>query len=421
MPPPWLLAAALCWNRDAASVQAQSPAASSAPAATSLSSQAVSGPQLRLVPLEQWPVFRDQLGKKSLLKAAGKSAAYLEKLRSDKKFYRVGDREIAPGELLATVIEISSAVRAARDDAELNERLRESFDLYQSAGSDGAGRVTFSSYYQPVLPASLRKTDRHRYPIYRKPRDMVDADLGLFNPRWTGETLLGRIDKEGRLVPYFNRRDIDVRKVLAGKKLELAWLANEFDRLDLHIQGSGLLRFPDGRTLLAKFAATNALPYKSVGSVVLGSGALSRAELSHQRLRQYLTEHPEGEGWLIAQNPRYTFFQLAELPKDREPFGTIQESLTAGRSIAVDPKVIALGTVAYFETTMPQADREGRLLGLFPTSRFALCQDTGGAILGPGRVDIYVGHGPQAKTSAVHQWADGKLYILLKKIPPRDR
>lgn len=375
---------------------------------------------LRLVPPEQWPEIKDQLDAKSLVKAASNTLTYLDGLKGRKEFYRIGDREIAVGALIATVEGLVDVVKTSTSPEEMNRRLKEEFDLYQSVGSDGKGRVVFSSYYQPVLPASLKKTDKYKYPLYRKPEDMLEADLGAFNPKFKGETVLGRV-KGKEFVPYFNRRDIDIRNVLAGRGYEVAWLANQFDRLDLHIQGSGILELTDGRTMLAKFAATNGLPYKSVGAAVLATGAMTKAEMSHERLRQYLTSHPEGEAWLIATNPRYTFFDVVDLPPDGEPFGTIQQPLTAGRSIAIDQKVIPLGAVAYYETNMPQADRKGKLLGIFPSSRLAMCQDTGGAILGPGRVDIYVGHGAQAKTTAVNQWSEGRLYVLLKKVPARDR
>ena len=173
--------------------------------------------------------------------------------------------------------------------------------------------------------------------------------------------------------------------------------------------------------MLAKYAATNALTYKSVGLALVGTGAVSRSEITHEKLRQYLTEHPEGEAWLISQDPRYTFFDLVSLPQDGQPFGSIQEALTPGRSIAIDPKIIPLGAVAYMRVPMPQSNPKGELLGIFPTSRFAMCQDTGGAIQGPGRVDIFLGWGKEAKTQAVNQWHEGRLYILLKKLPPRDR
>lgn len=399
---------------------AELPATSTGPAGP-FAASASSATALRLVPPEAWPELRDELPKDGLLKAARRSLAYLEKIRGEKRFFRIGDRDYAAGELSATADALIEAANRSKTPEELRDRLKREFDLYQSAGSDGNGKVVFSAYYQPILSASLKRTAKYKHPIYRKPPDMVEAELEPFNPKWKGETILGRVTREKRLVPYFDRREIDVRRALAGKGLEIAWFADAFDRLDLHIQGSGILRLTNGRKVLARFAATNALPYKSVGAAAAGSGAIPRAELTRDRLQQYLKEHPEGEAWLISQNPRYTFFELAPLPEDGEPFGTTQEPLTSGRSIAIDPKFIPLGAVAYFETVMPHADRQGRLLGLFPASRIALCQDTGGAILGPGRVDIYVGSGGQAKTVAVNQWTEGKLFVLLKKLPPRER
>ncbi|MBI4386564.1 MAG: MltA domain-containing protein [Elusimicrobia bacterium] len=389
--------------------------------ATGAVSASTAALSLRLVPAAQWPPIEDQLGKKGLLKAASRASAYLDGAALEKRFYRIGNKEVATGELVATVQELVAIVKSSTGSETLSERLRESFDLYQSVGSDGMGRVLFTAYYQPILSASLKPSKKYRFPLYRKPPDMVEVDVEPFNSRSKGEKFVGRVTKDKKLVPYFDRRAIDVRHVLAGKGLEIAWLENQYDRLDLHIQGSGILKFPSGKRMLARYAATNGLPYKSYATTLLNSGAISRAEMSHARLRQYLADHPEGESWILSQNPRYTFFELVPLPGDGEPYGTAQQQLVPGRSIAIDPAVIPLGALAYFQTVMPQADRRGNLLGLFSTSRLALCLDTGGAILGPGRVDIYLGSGSQAKVSAQNQWSEGKLYILLKKIPERDR
>ena len=113
---------------------------------------------------------------------------------------------------------------------------------------------------------------------------MLAVDLGAFNAKMKGDSLIGRLDSEGRFVPYFSRRDIDVRGELAGKHLEIAWLKSGFDRLNLHIQGSGILRFPDGSEAMARYAATNALPYKSVGLTVVGAGAMTRSEINSRTL-----------------------------------------------------------------------------------------------------------------------------------------
>lgn len=396
------------------------PVPVAASTATAVAVSTAAAPGLRRLDVSQWPPIIDDLDARSLARAAEKSLKYLERLRGEKRFYKVGDVEVGQGLLAETVRAVVDAARETKDPAELEARLKREFDLYESIGSDGAGRVLFTSYYQPVLAGSLKPSKKYAYPLYRKPPDMVEVDMAAFNQKWKGETILGRIH-DGKLVPYFERRDIDVRQVLKGKNLEVAWLSNQFDRLDLHIQGSGILELPNGRKMLAKYAANNALPYKSVGMSVVGAGVMTRAEITHDKLRTYLTEHPEGESWLISQNPRYVFFEVAELPGDGQPYGTIGQQLTPGRSIAIDPKVIPLGAVAYLRVPLPQSNREGELLGVFPTSRLALCQDTGGAILGPGRVDVYTGHGPQAKTNAVSLFHEGRLYVLLKKLPARDR
>ena len=386
-----------------------------------LSTPAVKAPPLRLLSESELPFFEDSFKSKAgLVKAAKKTLAYLEK-RKGPRYIRIGERDYAPAALADSVTELLRILKSSATADELNARILESFDVFQSVGSDGAGKVVFSSYYQPTLAASLKKSSNYPYPLYRRPSDMVEADLGAFDKKFGDDVLIGRVDKDRRLVPYFARADIDIRKALKGKGLEIACLQNKFDALDLHIQGSGILRFPSGKEVLAKYAATNARPYNSVGMLLVKANVLGKDEVTHEKVRQYLRAHPEAEDWILAQNPRYTFFELAPLPPDGEPFGTINESLVAARSIAIDPAVIPLGAVAYFETTSPQVDPDGRLLGQFPNSRFALCMDTGGAIKGPGRVDIYAGHGMQADTTAKNQWNEGRLYILVKKIPPRER
>jgi membrane-bound lytic murein transglycosylase A len=388
------------------------------PAAVTVSTAA---PALRLLAPAGFPTFSDTFkSTNGLRKAAHKTLAYLAK-GSGPKYVRIGGRDYGPAMLSDSIRELLKVLDEAKTPEELDALVRARFDVFQSAGSDGQGKVVFSSYYQPYINASAAKSPKHPIPIYRKPADMVEVDLSAFGVKNGADSLVGRVDKQRRVVPYFSREDIDVRKALHGKALELAWLPNKWDVLDLHIQGSGILRYPSGKEVLARYAATNARPYNSVGLTLVKAGALSREGLSYDKIRDYFKAHPEAEDWVISQNPRYTFFELTPLPPDGEPFGTIMESLVPARSIAIDPAVIPLGAVAWFSTVSPQADTAGRLLGQFPNSRFALCMDTGGAIKGPGRVDIYAGHGKQAATTARNQWNEGALYILVKKVPPRER
>jgi membrane-bound lytic murein transglycosylase A len=382
-------------------------------------------PALRLLSEAELPRFEDSFKSKvNLIKAARKTLRYLQKTEKENhtKAIRLGERSYGPAALTDSLKEFLAIVESAKSPDELDSRVRSAFDVYQSLGSDGQGKVVFSSYYQPVLEASLKKSERFIHPIYRKPPDLIEADLSLFDKKYPADTpLIGRVDKDKRLVPYFSRGEIDIKKALAGKGHEIAWFQNRFDVLDLHIQGSGILKLPSGKEVLARYAATNARPYNSVGLTLVKAGVFSREEITHDKLRQYLRDNPQAENWILSHNPRYTFFEVVPLPNDGEPFGTINESLAPSRSIAIDPAVIPLGALAFFTTISPQADKDGRFLGQFPTSRFALCMDTGGAIKTPGRVDIYVGHGKQAATTARSQWSDGKLYILVKKLEPRQR
>jgi len=400
---------------------APAPAPSTATAAAPASTASPTTPQLRLLAPEEFPVFADTLkSKASLIKAAKKTLGYLAK-STGPRYVHIGGRDYGPAILADSIRELLKILNEAKTPEGFDALVHERFDVFQSAGSDGQGKVVFSSYYQPALPASTKKSPKYPIPIYRRPSDMVEVDLSAFGVKNGSDALVGRVGKDRRVVPYFTREEIDVRKALRGKGLELAWLQNKWDVLDLHIQGSGILKYPSGKEMLARYAATNARPYNAVGLTLVKAGALPREELSYDKIRDYFKSHPEAEDWVIAQNPRYTFFELVPLPPDGEPLGSVMESLVPARSIAIDPAVIPLGALAWFSTVSPQADKDGRLLGQFANSRFALCMDTGGAIKGPGRVDIYAGHGKQATTTARNQWNEGKLFILVKKLPPRER
>ncbi len=385
------------------------------------SSPTYSGPALRLVSGDELPRFAESFkGRTGLIKAARKSIAYLKTLPPSRTI-RVADRDYAPAALIDSALEIIKIARTAKTDDEFDARVRAAFDVFESAGSDGRGKVVFSSYYQPVLRASLKRSKAYPYPIYKRPRDLVEVDLASFDKRYGDAVLLGKLGRDRRVTPYFTRDQIDRRKALAGKGAELAWLKDRFDALDLHVQGSGILVLPSGRQVLAKYAGSNERPFASVGMMLVKAGVFSRDDITHDKLRDYLRANPETEGWILAQNPRYTFFELAPLPPDGEPFGATGQSLVPARSIAVDPSAVALGALTFFTVPAPQADKSGRLLGVFPSARFAFAMDTGGAIKGPGRVDIYAGHGAQAAATARHQWAAGRLFVLIKKLPDRER
>ena len=393
------------------------PAAAPAP-----STAPYTGPALNLVADGSLPRFEESFkARAGLIKAAKKAIKYLEGLPPEKTL-RVADRNYAPAALIDSAKAIIEIAQTAKTADELDRRVRETFDVFASAGKDGQGRVIFSSYYQPMLKASLKKTGGYPYPLYKRPPDMVEVDLASFDKKFAGlDPVLGRVGKDKRVTPYPAREDIDRRKALAGKGLEVAWLKDALEVMDLHVQGSGILKFASGKEVMVNYAGTNGRPYNSVGLTLIRTGVMSREEITHAKLADYLRANPDAASWILSQNPRYTFFDVAPLPEDGEPFGATEQSLIPARAIALDPAVAPLGALTFFTTTSPQADKTGRVLGQFPTARFAFALDTGGAIKGPGRVDIYAGHGAQAEATARGQWADGKLFILVKKLPPRER
>ncbi|MBI4051750.1 MAG: MltA domain-containing protein [Elusimicrobia bacterium] len=380
-------------------------------------------PPLKLLSVKEIPEFMDDLPKETLIPSLENSIKYFESQAQEtsRKSYRVGDILLTPQHMADSLKTFLKLWKEIKNPAELAQRISQDFDVYQSNGKDGLGTVVYSAYYEPTLEASLKKTQEYRFPLYKKPPNLVEAALEDFDAsKWKGEKVIGRV-QEGKLVPYFNREEIDFEKALSGKELEIAWLKNRFDVVDLHIQGSGRLTFPDGTEMRAKFAATNGLEFKSPGTVLLSSGAIPKDEFTYERAKQYLREHPDIEPWVLARNKRYTFFAITPIEKNQGPLGTMQAPLTAGRSIAIDPKIIPLGTLAFIATKVPIVSEDGNLLGIKPTSRFVLCQDTGGAIQGPGRVDLFVGHGKQAWTTARNLWEQGKLYFFIKKLPPPSR
>ena len=367
------------------------------------------------VPPENIPSFADADDKKTLLKAAELNLEYFRSLKNPSIPYSFGSRKITAETLAASTSEFMKIVLEAKDQAELDRRVKESFDVYQLAGRDSTGTVVFSSYYEPTLQASLVKNGEYPYPIYAKPGDLVTVNLEDFNEKFKGEKLTGRL-KRGALVPYMAREEIDFENGLKGKGLELAWLKDRADVMDLHIEGSGRLQLPDGRFLKALFAATNSLKFKGWLTALVEMGGLPREGLTHEKGKQYLVEHPEKERAIMSQNRRYTFFRLEELTDpDEGPDGTYGFPLTGWRSIAIDNALIPMGALAFMSVNTPDVDEKGVLLGRKQDTRFVFCQDTGGAIKGPGRVDFFSGNGEKARTFAFKLWDPGVLYLLVLK------
>ncbi|RMF79896.1 MAG: transglycosylase, partial [Nitrospirae bacterium] len=313
-----------------------------------------------------------------------------------------------------TVAAFRGLVARGLGGRELAHALKRHFDLYAAAGTDGRGRVVFTAYYEPEVAGSLTPSPDYPVPLYRPPPDLITADLGAFREELRGRRLAGRLAGR-RLVPYYDRAAIEAG-ALAGRGLELCWLRDPVDAFFLQIEGSGRLRLPDGTTRHLNYAAANGRPYRSIGKILIEAGELEAETISMQGVKRWLRDHPERAQALLAQNPSYVFFELS----DAGPFGSCGVALTPGRSIATDPALFPKGGLCFLTTVQPALDPAGRVTGWRPLARFALSQDTGGAIRGPGRVDLFWGAGPRAAAAAGRLHHEGRLYWLLLRQPPAE-
>lgn len=356
-----------------------------------------------------YPEFRDDMDAGSLTLAVRRSLEYLNRLRPEAVFHygpddfttkQVRDSHEAFLDLLSKGL--------APDD--LSREIRRGFWIYRATGGAENRRVLFTGYYEPVYEASLIPDEIFRYPLYHQPGDLVKIDLSLFNEKFKGENIVARIEGN-KVLPYYSRHRIEVERVLAGKGLEMAWLRDPLDVAFLHIQGSGRLRLPDGGQILVQYQTSNGQPYRSIGRYMIEKGFLTREAMSMQAIRKYLHENPKTLDEVLDYNPSYVFFQRVE----SGPLGSIGVLLTPGRSVALDSRIFPAGALGFIVSQKPLLNAQGEIVGWTGFSRFVVNQDTGGAIKGAGRADIFWGSGPYAEWTAGHLRHEGELYLLIKK------
>lgn len=317
-----------------------------------------------------------------------------------------GDK-FSPENVFRTVLLFRELLRSAPDDAELDRKIRENFHFWGLSRENSSEFILLTGYYEPILEGNLEAGGEYRYPLYRRPNDLVELPPDGFSPR-----LVARMEN-GRAVPYYSRREIDTEGSLQGKGLELVWLRELWERFVLHIQGSGQVRLPDGRTLRVGYAASNGRPYRSIGRYLIDQGFLNEKEISMERIREFIQGNPGWAEEVFNYNERYIFFRF--LPDSEGPSGALDVPLTPGRSIATDLTVFPPGALAYLVSRQPVQDESGRIVGWKPLRRFVLNQDTGAALKGPGRVDLFFGGGEKAGMAAGGMREEGKIFFLLAK------
>ncbi|MBW1800542.1 MAG: MltA domain-containing protein [Deltaproteobacteria bacterium] len=356
-----------------------------------------------------YPKFADDSNFSSLAPAIEQSLEYLKRLDPKRRFH-YGPHVYSARHVRDSLKTFSDLISRNPDPGRLKKEIKKHFLVYRARGRAGDNRVLFTGYFEPVYQGSLVPDESHSYPLYKKPDDLIKIDLSRFRKEFKGKSIIARIDGQ-RVIPYFTRKQIETEKALSGRQLEVAWLKDPLDVAFLHIQGSGRLKLPDGQTIRVGYAASNGRPYMSIGRYMIEKGYLKREEVSMQSIRRYLSGNPDIMTRVLNYNPSYVFFRTL---KDG-PLGNISVPLTPERSLALDYRLFPKGALCFIKTKKPVVNKKGEITGWVPFSRFVLNQDTGGAIRGAGRADLFWGSGGYAELAAGHMKHHGEVYVLIKK------
>jgi membrane-bound lytic murein transglycosylase A len=313
------------------------------------------------------------------------------------------------GGIAGTVADWRPACQAlqtlAQGDAAARAYFERWFQPFAAFNNDQAEGL-FTGYYEASLNGSRSRSARYATPLHARPDDLVMVDVGDFREHLKGERIAGRV-RDGRLKPFEQRAEI-VSGALDARALEIVWVDNPVDAFFVQIQGSGRIALDDGSEIRVGYAGQNGHPYTAIGKVLIESGALTREAVSMQSIRTWLEANPARADEVMNQNRSYVFFDVLD---GDGPLGAQGIALTDGRSLAVDRKFLPLSVPIWLDTVAPLPDGSGEQ----SLRRLMIAQDTGGAIRGPVRGDVFWGHGDDAAAIAGHMKSRGRYYLLLPK------
>jgi membrane-bound lytic murein transglycosylase A len=254
---------------------------------------------------------------------------------------------------------------------------------------EAEGFVT--GYYEPVIDGSRTPTDVYTVPVYRRPSNLFVRGVRQDAAGLPNKGQVFRKIGRRKLVPYYDRAEIE-DGAIAGRGLEICWLKNQTDLLFTQIQGSARVRLEDGSTLRINYDAHNGYPYTPVGRILIERNIIPKDQMSMHRIREWMEQNPDGANELRRQNRSYVFFREVALSDRDEAVGAQGVPLTPGRSIAVDKSLHVYGTPFFIEGELPIESEQSKT----PFRRLMIAQDTGSAITGPARADLYFGAGADA-------------------------
>jgi membrane-bound lytic murein transglycosylase A len=350
---------------------------------------------------EPWPDF--SIGwrrREQLIEATRSSLAYLGK-PSSKGFFPVGaGGAITHDRMQRSIMRFGELLETCTSAEDFLDSLNAEFDVWVARGRSSTGDVFFTGYGTPILDGAMQRGGEYQYPLYRRPDDLATDPVD--------GAILGRLDSDGGIVPYYSAAELRDNHHLDG--LELVWLTHPYDAFTAQVQGSAVIRLPDGELFEIGYAGKNGHEYTSIGRILIDEGKIPASELSQPRLRAYFDENPSEIDRVLPMNASFVFFQ----PSAGGPYGCLGQPVTAMHSIATDKDVFPRAAIVYVETRLPDFDPQGELVQR-PIRFFALDQDRGGAIRSAGRCDVFMGLGDDAMARAGHVSSRGRMYYLFLK------
>ena len=289
----------------------------------------------------------------------------------------------------------------------LEQRLQP-YRVWRVTGRKRDGKGLITGYYEPLLHGSRERSEQFATPLYSRPDDLLIVDLASLYPELKGKRVRGRVEGN-KVVPYYSRAATREAPALAGH--EIVWIDDALDAFMLEIQGSGRVQLTTGEVIRLQYEDQNGHPYRSIGKYLVDQGVMTLDQVNMPAIRAWLAANPQRLNEVLDSNPSVVFFREGPLADpSMGPKGALGVPLTAGRSIAIDPKFLKLGAPMFLSTTAPATGA--------PLQRLVAAQDTGGAINGAVRADLFFGFGSEAGAQAGTMKYDGEMWLLWPKGAP---
>lgn len=360
-----------------------------------------------------YPDFLDSLDFKGLAASVDNSLVYFNRVPRDRG-YVFGKERFTAAHMVTSLKTFKAFLEKQPSEKQLNTFIRSAYLVYTAAGNTDK-QVLFTGYFEPTYDGCIEKNDVCRYPVYSKPEDLLEIDLSLFSDKYKGHRrLMGRVNPDmNKVMPYFSREQISRIDDFWQRATPVVWLKSRVDRFFLEIQGSGRVDLGDGTIMRVHYAGSNGNAYRSIGRYLIDQNEISKENMSMQAIRTWLEFHPDRIDEVLHYNESVVFFKEEE----GGPFGSLGVKVSPFRSIATDSRLFPKGALCFVDAQLPDRVNVNPIKEWENASFFALNQDTGGAIKGPARADIFCGNDNYAEYTAGHMKVYGQLYFMVLKPP----